>query len=182
MRIEPCKEDVKAIVLFILPFILLSMIVVCYLHEWNLFFIVICSLVCIIFILGESLDITYLGRSFMLNGEGWTISIGKYQKTYSWDEITVTYCKNDHGISLNDWVRPGILLTASPLKKPSRLTAMPTCIYHHPVISVFLRFRTDDTNYIAARVAYEGYVVEKEELLAFFKENHIKIEDEYLIR
>lgn len=89
--------------------------------------------------------------------------------------------QNDHGISLNDWVRPGILLTASPIKKPSKLNAMPACIFHYPLISVFLGFRTDDTNYIAENITYEGYVVEKEELLTFIKENNITIKDSHLI-
>ncbi len=123
----------------------------------------------------------YSGRSFILDARGWTISSGRYQKTYFWDEVTVPYCKNDHGISLDDWIRPGILLTASPLKKPSKLNAMPACIFYHPLISVFLRFRTDDTNYIAANITYEGYVVEKEELLAFIIENNITIKDSHLI-
>lgn len=81
MRIEPCKDDIKTILFYELPIILVSLVMCCYLKEWDLFFIVMCSVTYIILSLIEIPDIIYLGRYFVLDAEGWTISIGKYQKT-----------------------------------------------------------------------------------------------------
>lgn len=182
MKIRPCKDDVYVNVFGVLPLTLLLVIMGSYRCDWNPFMSFLHVLIFLLACLMVTPYCIYSGRSFVLDARGWTISIGKYQKTYSWDEITVSYCKNDHGISVGDWPRPGILLTASPLKKPSRLTAMPACIQHHPIISVFLGFREDNADYKTVKVICEGYVVEKEELLAFFEENHIEIEDGYLIK
>ena len=177
MKFNYCKEDLMVLLLGLLPMSVAAAICCAYLSGWDYVVVIACVSVLSIALLLIVPSILYFSRTILLAGDGVTISIWKYQRHYLWSELTVRYCQNNRGISIDDWARPGLLITAVPFRKTGFFTAQPTCMYTHPMRSVFLRFKTDDTDYMTAKVVYTGYVIEKEEILEFLRDNHVPIQE-----
>ncbi len=179
MKIGFCKDDLTVLLFAVLPTTFVATILFCYQDGWSFFSLIAYPALFLIVCLLQVPDVLYLSRTISLEPDGVTVSIWKYQKHYCWNELTVFYCQNRHGISIDDWPKLGLLITAVPFRKLYRFTAQSTCIYTHPVRSVFLRFQTEDTDYTTAKLVYKGYVIEKEKLLRFLSENHIAIQDSF---
>ena len=177
MKIGYCKDDIMVLLLGVLPLSFAAAILCGYEMGWSISSLIVCSSMLLLTCLLIAPNILYFSRTILLAKDGVTISIWKYQKYYLWSDLTVNYCQNDHGICIDDWAKPGLLITAIPFRKASIFTAQPACIYTHPMRSVFLRFQSDDTSYLTGKLVHTGYVIEKEALLEFLRDSHVSIHE-----
>lgn len=77
-----------------------------------------------------------------------------------------------------EWNLPGILLSTHPVSSHPHSHACYYCASHHPVSSVFFRYKTEHTTPKDARRMnkdVEGYIVSKEEILDFLDNHNISI-------
>lgn len=180
MKIEPCRKEIHDLILvwgvLYLAGLLFLLFCLIFKATEKLDFFTYFMLFALLTIstIGSCIDYSlYLGRTFILDENGCTVILGKYQRTYEWAELYVQYCemppwKSDR---FAEFPGSGILISRKPIIKSPPETPMCYCVEKHSTFCVFFRFTLKDTNQEDARpkcgkeISFTGYMVEKEPLL-----------------
>lgn len=174
MEIKPCRKELRSITLqLFLLYMVLVLLGICSLIFEEDRFVTIFAMILVtmgwgIFYIGLFL---YFGRTFILDENSLTMVLGKYQRTYEWEELYVQYYEYSPDKYDVSPVFPGsgIFISVYPVKSLKK-GPLNYCL-SHSMSSVFFRFTLKDTNDENTRPAntvgamFYGYMVEKEPLL-----------------
>lgn len=172
MKIGPCRKEMFSDLLFC-PFLTVAAGLACAKWHWN-FYVTASLVVLMLVVFGNAvMSYLYLGREIILSTDSCTFSFWGYQHICDWKNVKVLLCTPDKKSISNDILGPGIVIYDAALEIPSKKLTPSFCRTHHPIKSVFIRFRSkaDEkrNTWEAPRSATYGYVVEKEEILGYLK-------------
>lgn len=169
MKISPCVDDIISVVA-IWPVIIVTEVIFLVTGERSTFFIV--GIVLLDFLLGicSIRDLVYFSRTIELSQEGCTFSVWKFHKKYRWNDLTIQIC-DDRNFAFRDSDKrgAGLLICPKAAKYCHKMAGMTYCRIMHPFSSVYLRFRADEDAHktVTGKIVYDGYIVEKEEVLEY---------------
>lgn len=174
MEISRCNDDLCETLEGFLAIALIWILTWFILSGFWLVFVSACIL--ILFLAEGIHDYLYFGRCIVLDENGCTFKLGRWERSYAWSAVNVIYCKNTNFcFGDGESPLPGIIISGKAIKKPKKVAAMTYCRMKHPLCSVFLRFENNVRGPITLKRFYNGYVVNREELLEFLKKTGVSV-------
>ena len=162
--------------LLLYPIMLLLAIILGW-HELSPLFLAILSILCIIGFWYSIASILAYGRTFTFNQNGCTVSLGRREKHYGWDELTYVrlfdYRKAPLFGSLGQM--GSIVFSTTAMKTPKWFSPTKHSLLH-PLTYVYVNFRDPNRPNLTKRGYLDDYCVDKEVFLQYLDEWGVEVQ------
>lgn len=169
MEIKPYVDDIISVIA-IWPVIIVIESLVIFVSELNSCFIIGIILLNVLLCFSSIRDFLYLSRTIIIDREGCTFSVWRFNKKYKWSSLKVQLCDDSNFVfSDSDVSGPGLLIYPLSAKYNKKISPMTYCRRKYPFSSVYLRFETTQNKQptVTGKIVYYGYTAGRQEVLDY---------------